>query len=74
MQLGLKELKKAIEAFKETDKEPTKIIIGYKTYARLMKEEKFIDQLSKDTENPMVRYYQGIKIKMVTEKHYLKIE
>ena len=74
MQVGLKELKKAIEEFQTTGVEPTKLIIGYKTYSRLMKEDKFIDHLSKDQLDPMVRYYKGIKIKMVTEKHYLEVK
>lgn len=74
MELSLKEFKKRIEALKSIGKEPSRIIIGYKTYANLMKEEKFVCHISKDLNDPMVRYYKGIKIKMVTEKHYLEIE
>lgn len=74
MQLSLKEFKKRVEEFKSTGEKPSRIVIGYKTYANLMKEEKFVDYISKDLDDPMVRYYKGIQIKMITEKHYLEIK
>ncbi|WP_111860622.1 hypothetical protein [Acinetobacter sp. CFCC 10889] len=74
MGINLKEFNKRIEEFKSTGEEPTEIVVGYKTYSKLMKEEKFIDHLSKDQNDPMVRYYKGIKIKMITEKHYVEIK
>jgi len=73
MSINLKELNKQIADFKE-NKEPQKLIIGYKTYSKLMKESKFLDKISKDANDPMIRYYKEIKIKIVTEKHFFEIE
>lgn len=73
MSINLKELNKQIADFKE-NKEPKKLIIGYKTYSKLMKESKFLDKISKDANDPMIRYYKEIKIKIVTEKHFFEIE
>lgn len=39
-----------------------------------MKENKFLDKISKDANDPMIRYYKEIKIKIVTEKHFFEIE
>ncbi len=72
--MRLKELNKLIDEFKSKGNEPKKLIIGYKNYAALMENEKFQDKLTKDSKDPMIRYYQGIKIKMVPEKHFLEIE
>ena len=72
MSINLKELNKQIADFKE-NKEPQKLIIGYKTYSKLMKESKFLDKISKDANDPMIRYYKEIKIKIVTEKHFLRL-
>lgn len=71
--MKLKELNKLIDEFKDKGKEPKKLIIGYKNYATLMEHEKFQDRLTRDSKDPMIRYYKGIKIKMVTEKHHLDI-
>lgn len=73
MGIDLKELNKQIDDFKES-KDPQRLIIGYKTYSKLMKENKFLDKISKDANNPMIRYYKEIKIKIVTEKHFFEIE
>ena len=73
MVIDLKELNKRIKDFKE-QAEPQKLVIGYKTYSKLMKEEGFVEKLSKDITDPMVRYYKNIKIQLVTEKHLLEIE
>ncbi|AXQ22594.1 hypothetical protein BEN71_11145 [Acinetobacter wuhouensis] len=73
MGISLKEIDMRIDAFRET-KEPSRILIGYKTYSKLMKENRFLDQLSKNSNDPMVRYYQGIEIRMITEKHFFDIE
>ncbi|MFW1642905.1 hypothetical protein [Acinetobacter guillouiae] len=73
MGINLKELNKQIDDFKEI-KDPQRLIIGYKTYSKLMKENKFLDKISKDTNDPMIRYYKEIKIKIVTEKHFFEIE
>ncbi|MDC4883039.1 hypothetical protein OHW08_14710 [Acinetobacter baumannii] len=71
--MKLKELNKLIDEFKGEGKEPKKLIIGYKNYATLMEmeHEKFQDRLTRDSKDPMIRYYKGIK--MVTEKHHLDI-
>ncbi|AXX52276.1 hypothetical protein ACOUV0_15930 [Acinetobacter baumannii] len=71
--MKLKELNKLIDEFRSKGKKPIKLIIGYKDYAVLMENEKFQDRLTRDINDPMIRYYKGIKIKMVTEKHYLEI-
>ncbi|MDE4040748.1 hypothetical protein SLJ62_02185 [Acinetobacter pittii] len=74
MGMTLKELNKQIDDFKSSGKDPKKLVIGYKTFAVLMENDKFLDKIEKDKDDPMVRYYKGIKIKMVTEKHHLEIE
>ena len=73
MIIDLKEFNQRIKAFKE-NAEPQKLIIGYKTYSKLMKEDEFVEKLSKDIQDPMVRYYKNIKIKLITEKHFFDIE
>jgi len=73
MGINLKELNKQIDDFKEI-KDPQRLIIGYKTYSKLMKENKFLDKIRKDANDPMIRYYKEIKIKIVTEKHFFEIE
>ncbi|WP_151957131.1 hypothetical protein [Acinetobacter guillouiae] len=73
MGINLKELNKQIDDFKEI-KDPQRLIIGYKTYSKLMKENKFLDKISKDANDQMIRYYKEIKIKIVTEKHFFEIE
>ncbi|BAP36210.1 MULTISPECIES: hypothetical protein [Acinetobacter] len=73
MGIDLKELNKQIDDFKES-KDPQRLVIGYKTYSKLMKENKFLDKISKDVNDPMIRYYKEIKIKIVTEKHFFEIE
>ncbi|MEW5969260.1 MAG: hypothetical protein AB1706_05250 [Pseudomonadota bacterium] len=71
--MKLKELNNLIDEFKSKGKNPKKMIIGYKNYAALMESEKFQDRLTRDSKDPMNRYYKGIKIKMVTEKYHLEI-
>ena len=73
MGIDLKELNKQIDDFKES-KDPQRLVSGYKTYSKLMKENKFLDKISKDVNDPMIRYYKEIKIKIVTEKHFFEIE
>ncbi|MDS7935683.1 hypothetical protein RMB03_17320 [Acinetobacter sp. V91_7] len=72
--MTLKDLNKQIDDFKSSGKSPKKLIIGYKTFAVLMEDNDFLDKVKKDKEDPVIRYYKGIKIKMVTEKHHLAIE
>lgn len=73
MGISLKEIDTKIDAFRES-KEPSRILIGYKTYSKLLKEDKFLDQLTKSSDDPMIRYYRGIEIRMITEKHFFDIE
>lgn len=72
MLIDLKELNKQIKAFKETT-EPQKLILGYKTYSKLMKDNGFVEKLSTSPDDPMLRSYNGIRIKLVTEKHFFDI-
>ena len=74
MDISLKSVNKQINSFIEAGKQPELLIIGYKTYASLMSEDRFEDKITKDETDPMIRYYKGIKIQMVTEKHYFEIQ
>ena len=73
MIVDLKEINKRIKEFQEKD-QPQRLILGYKTYSKLMKEDRFVDQLTKDSNDPLVRFYKDIKIKLVPEKYCFKIE
>lgn len=73
MDLGFKGFVKVIEKFNEQGKEPRKIIVGYKTYSNLMKDEKFIKHISTDVNDTMKRYFKRIEIQIVPEKRYLQI-
>ncbi len=74
MGISVKEMNKKLEDFKEAGNSPNLMIIGYMTYSKLMKDESFFDQVTKDANDPLVRYYQGVEIKMVTKKHYFEIQ
>ena len=74
MGISVKDINKQIDRFAETGAKPQLLIIGYRTYAALMSEDKFTDKITKDNNDPMVRYYKGIKIQMVTEKHHFDIQ
>lgn len=71
---SVKDINKQIERFTEAGAKPKLLIIGYRTYAALMREDKFTDKITKDNKDPMIRYYKGIKIQMVTEKHHFDIQ
>ncbi|MFW2791808.1 hypothetical protein, partial [Acinetobacter baumannii] len=43
--LTAKKVSKLIEEFRQTGKEPEKLVIGYKTYARLMADDKFAEKV-----------------------------
>ncbi|NUG24644.1 hypothetical protein, partial [Acinetobacter lactucae] len=43
--LTAKKVNKLVEEFRQAGKEPEKLIIGYKTYARLMTEDKFAEKV-----------------------------
>ena len=74
MSISVKEINKKLEDFKEAGNSPSLIVIGYMTYSKLMKDAKFSDQVTKDVNDPLVRYYQGVEIRMVTKKHYFEIQ
>lgn len=74
MSISVKEINKKLEDFKEAGNNPSLIVIGYMTYSKLMKDEKFSDHVTKDVNDPLVRYYQGVEIRMVTKKHYFEIQ
>ncbi|MDS7927892.1 hypothetical protein RMB03_00460 [Acinetobacter sp. V91_7] len=74
MDIRLKELDKRIDEFKKSGEEIKKLVLGYRTYSALLDEAQFADRITRDKKDPMIRYYNGIKIKMVKEKHYFKIE
>ncbi len=70
--LNAKKVNRLIEEFSEKGKKPEKLEIGYKTYARLVDDEKFYDKVTKSSDSKE-RLYKGIKIKLVAEKHYFQI-
>ncbi|MFW1814098.1 hypothetical protein ACG9X6_05455 [Acinetobacter guillouiae] len=74
MEISVKQINKRIDEFQESSKKASTLEIGYKTYAKLMNEDKFADALKKDPHNTMVRYYKDIKIKLVTEKHHFEVK
>lgn len=74
MEISVKQINKRIEECQNSGKEPTVLELGYKTYAKLMNEDKFADALKKDPSNPLLRFYKNIKIKLVTEKHYFEVK
>mgnify|MGYP000411512061 FL=1 len=74
MNISVKEINKKLEDFKKAGNSPSLIIIGYMTYSKLMKDENFSDHVTKDVNDPLVRYYQGVEIRMVTKKHYFEIQ
>ncbi len=74
MSISVKEINKKLEDFKEAGNGPSLIVIGYMTYSKLMKDENFSDHVTKDVNDPLVRYYQGVEIRMVTKKHYFEIQ
>lgn len=74
MEISVKQINKRIDEFQESSKKASTLEIGYKTYAKLMNEDKFVDALKKDPNNTMVRYYKDIKIKLVTEKHHFEVK
>lgn len=74
MDIRIKDINKQIDELKNQGQNPKLLIVGYKTYANLMSEEKFADKISKDEKTPMIRYYKGLKVKIVTEKRYFELK
>ncbi|EMT5447311.1 hypothetical protein APC21_19915, partial [Acinetobacter baumannii] len=62
--LTAKKVSKLIEEFRQTGKEPEKLVIGYKTYARLMADDKFAEKVVPSLENSKDRLYKNLKIKL----------
>ncbi|WP_228128730.1 hypothetical protein [Acinetobacter rudis] len=73
MDLSFTEFIKNIEKVSKAGKEPKKIVVGYKTFSNLMKDEKFVKHISIDVEDPMIRYFKRIELKIVTEKRHLQV-
>lgn len=74
MGISIKEINKQIDELKHQGEDPKSLVIGYKTYANLMNEDKFAEKITKDPEDPMIRYYKGIRVKIVTEKRYFSVK
>ncbi|WP_111859144.1 hypothetical protein [Acinetobacter sp. CFCC 10889] len=72
-EINLKLINEKIDEFKKTSKIPEKLEIGYKTYARLIGQDKFFDHVTQ-SEDSLTRYYKGIKIKLVAEKHFFAVK
>ncbi|MHA3892093.1 hypothetical protein [Acinetobacter sp. GXMZU3951] len=72
--LTVKKINKQIEEFTQNGKAPSSLIFGYKTYAMLMQDDKFADQIQKGQEEPKTRYYKKLKITLVTDKHYFQVQ
>jgi hypothetical protein len=72
--LSVKKINKQIDEFTQSGKIPSELVFGYKTYAVLMQDDKFADQIMKGTENPIVRFYKKLKITLVTDKHYFQVK
>lgn len=47
MEISVKQINKRIEEFQQSGKQAETLKIGYKTYAKLMNEDKFADALKK---------------------------
>lgn len=72
--LSVKKVNKLIDDFCKTGQEPQKLLIGYKTYARLMTDDKFAEKVTPSLEDSKDRQYKNLKIKLVTEKHYFEVK
>ncbi len=71
--LTAKKVSKLIEEFKQTGKEPEKLVIGYKTYARLMADDKFAEKVVPSLENAKDRLYKNLKINSLLKSIILKL-
>ncbi|MGY5392576.1 hypothetical protein [Acinetobacter sp.] len=71
--LSVKKINKLIDEFIQSGKIPSCLIFGYKTYAMLMQDDKFADQIIKGKDEPLSRYYKKLKITLVTDKHYFQV-
>ncbi|EMM8509581.1 TPA: hypothetical protein NVQ95_001890 [Acinetobacter baumannii] len=69
--LTAKKVSKLIEEFRQTGKEPEKLVIGYKTYARLMADDKFAEKVVPSLENSKDRLYKNLKINLVKLPYHI---
>ncbi|MDP7819397.1 hypothetical protein [Acinetobacter baumannii] len=69
--LTAKKVSKLIEEFRQTGKEPEKLVIGYKTYARLMADDKFAEKVVPSLENSKDRKYKNLKINLVKLPYHI---
>lgn len=73
LDLSVKKINKMIEDFSKEGKQPEKLIIGYKTYARLMNDEKFAEKVHPCNDDSTQRRYKNLRIQLSTEKHFFEI-
>ncbi|SPL71458.1 hypothetical protein [Acinetobacter stercoris] len=71
--LSVKKINKMIDEFSNSGKQPEKLLVGYKTYSRLMNDEKFAEKVVPSSDDPKLRTYKNLKIQLITEKHYFEV-
>ena len=74
MNISIQDVNKNIDEFKKCGMNPETLAIGYSTYAHLLNEAKFADEISRDNKDPMIRYCKEIKLKVITKKHYFAVK
>lgn len=70
-EVSVKYINKMIDQAVEAGKNPSKLLLGYKTFPLLLNDEKFQKDLSSTGKN---KFYKKLKIKLVTEKDFCDIE
>lgn len=73
MGINLVKLNLEIEKLKQFNK-PKKLVVGYLTFSKLIKNDEFFKELTNNIANPMAKYYRGLKVVVVTEKYFFSIE
>lgn len=71
--VSVKYINKLIDKAIEAGKNPTKLLLGYKTFPLLLNDEKFQKDLSSAGKNGKDKLYKKLKIKLVTEKDFCDI-
>lgn len=71
--ISTKTLDILIENCRKFDIIPTKILIGYKAYADLMKDPKFSEEVTYSALTPNKRKYKKIKIKITHSEYQLEV-
>lgn len=72
--ISVKKINKLIEDYEVHGKKAEILELGYKTYARLMSEDKFADKVTKSQSDLKERLYKKVKIKLLAEKHHLDVK